>query len=294
MIIVKIIGGLGNQLFQYATARALALRTNQELAFDVEEYHKENVGDTKRKLELHLMGISATQVGRKDLKRVKGREPCSRRYLSRLDRIFYKRPRTYIKEIGPEAIDKLLHLQSEAYLFGYWQSEEYFKDFAKQIRSDLHFSETMNEANVSLLKEISLSNSVGLHVRRGDYANDEKTNVYHGMCSLDYYREALRLISEKCGKPDIFVFSDDINLCRQNLTSTETMHFVTQNEAENTVMDMELMSACKHNIVANSSFSWWGAWLNANEDKMVIAPKKWFNVVDPFKSFRTPAKWVRL
>ena len=111
MIIVRIMGGLGNQLFQYATARALALRTNQELAFDVGWYYERNEGDSKRELELHLVGIDVIQVGKKDLGRIKGREPSSRRLFSKVDRIFYKRPRTYIKETGPDAIKKLLQLK---------------------------------------------------------------------------------------------------------------------------------------------------------------------------------------
>jgi hypothetical protein len=181
-----------------------------------------------------------------------------------------------------------------SYLHGNWQSEKYFQEIAAVIRSDFAFKVPVANRNVDLARQIGKVNAVSLHVRRGDYAADPKTNANHGLCSLDYYRKALRLLNERVDQPEIFIFSDDIAWVKANLDIDLPCLFVDHNMGMESYNDMRLMSLCQHHIIANSSFSWWGAWLNPNPDKVVIAPQRWFanankNVDDLF-----PEGWVLL
>lgn len=180
-----------------------------------------------------------------------------------------------------------------AYLAGHWQSEKYFSDASETIRSDFTFRHPLTKQNAELAGRIGQTMAVSLHVRRGDYVSDTKANAAHGLCSLEYYRAAVLLMAEHVECPEFFVFSDDIAWVKANLKIDFPSRYLDHNQGAESYNDMRLMSLCRHHIIANSSFSWWGAWLNPNPDKLVIAPKKWFaydsNVADLF-----PAGWVSL
>lgn len=163
-----------------------------------------------------------------------------------------------------------------AYLAGYWQSEKYLSDVSETIRADFTFRHPLSEQNAELAGRIGQTMAVSLHVRRGDYVSDTKTNAAHGLCSLEYYRAAVLHIAKHVERPKFFVFSDDIAWVKTNLKIDYPCRYVDHNLGAESYNDMRLMSLCRHHIIANSSFSWWGAWLNPRADKLVIAPRKWF------------------
>ena len=182
----------------------------------------------------------------------------------------------------------------QSYLVGYWQSEKYFSDIEHIIREEFSFKDEPDDMNKKILRQIRGANAVSVHIRRGDYVTDPGTAKVHGTCPPDYYRQALALIERKIPAPHFFIFSDDIAWVRQNLKSRSPAFFVDHNQQRQDYEDLRLMSGCRHHIIANSTFSWWGAWLAANPNKIVIAPKKWFN--DPTVSTHhlIPPSWVKL
>lgn len=279
-------------MFQYAAGRALSLRNNFTLALDISGFER---------YELH-QGFELQRVfnhpfetaSRADIRRVLGwQSPVSiRRIVSRspFASLFRKR---FVVEPHFNYWPEINKLTKDCYLSGYWQSEKYFADWAAQIRADFTFQQPLESKNAELAKQISQLNAVSLHVRRGDYAINLKTNATHGLCSLDYYQESIRYIADRVGQPHFFIFSDDITWVNSNLKMDFPHVYVQHNHGADSYNDMRLMSLCRHHIIANSSFSWWGAWLNSNMDKIVIAPQKWFakqtDVQDLF-----PDGWVIL
>jgi len=260
-MIIKIIGGLGNQMFQYAYGRNLEL-SGRKVVFDVSFFQGNKAKkDVARNFKLDKFNIqtkiefSGESHGFLDLwNKVK-------RYLG------FK-------------VDL------------YYQNEKYFINISDNIRQEFTLKKELSVKAKEILQKINNSNSVSLHVRHGDYVLDKKTNMFHGTCDLDYYGKAMSLIKEKVDSPVFFVFSDDIAWTKDNLKGSEFV-FVSCPEIED-VEELILMSKCKHNIIANSSFSWWGSWLNSNSDKIVIAPQKWFNDKKANKNQILPEKWIRI
>jgi Glycosyl transferase family 11 len=178
-------------------------------------------------------------------------------------------------------------------LDGYWQSEKYFIDCSKLIRKDFTFKNELDSYNLKLKSKIDKTNSVSIHIRRGDYVNNLNTNATHGLCSIDYYIKAVNYITERIESPYFFVFSDDIEWAKKNIMLNFPCQFISHNIGSKSYLDMQLMSLCKHNVIANSSFSWWGAWLNSNDNKIVIAPRKWFAVNTDICDL-IPSNWISL
>lgn len=292
MIISNIIGGLGNQMFQFATGRALSIHTKQSLALDISgfnSYPLHNGFELQR-----VFKLPSSVASESDIAKVIGRFPAlairiglPSKYCKLIAR------HNYIKEPSFKYWDGLLELPGNHYLDGYWQSEKYFKDFSEQIRRDFVFRSEMTEANKSIALQIKDSCSVSCHIRRGDYVANIKAYQTHGVCSLDYYANSIDLIRAKLISPRFFIFSDDQDWVKSNLTFPENSVFVGGNHGIHSFRDMQLMSLCKHHIIANSSFSWWGAWLNPNESKIIIAPKKWFSVAIDDGDL-IPDSWIRL
>jgi hypothetical protein len=162
------------------------------------------------------------------------------------------------------------------YLVGYWQSENYFRDKASIIRSDFDLQSLTSAAVESLGEDPRSCDSISIHVRRGDYVANQRSNAYHGVLEREYYLNAARIMATRVHNPKFFVFSDDMAWCRANLFLDWPTVYATDVSGLNSHFHLCLMSACKHQIIANSSYSWWGAWLNNSDDKVVIAPKCWF------------------
>ncbi|MFH0972649.1 MAG: alpha-1,2-fucosyltransferase, partial [Patescibacteria group bacterium] len=186
---------------------------------------------------------------------------------------------------------EILKLKDDIFLDGYWQTEKYFKDIEDIIRSEFTLKTEYSNLNPELIAKISSCNSVSMHIRRGDYITNQNTNEFHGICFLDYYKKAINLIAEKFPNPTIFIFSDDLKWCKENIKIKYPIVFVKGNK---NYEDLIMMSKCSHNIIANSSFSWWGAWLNNNPNKIVIAPQKWLNNPNINYSDIIPSTWIKI
>ena len=180
------------------------------------------------------------------------------------------------------------------YMDGYWQSELYFADAAEALRRELSPREPLDDVNAEMAQSIRQCTAVSLHVRRGDYVTNAHTNAYHGVCSLDYYRRAIDHIRGQISDAHLFVFSDDADWTRENLKTDLPTTYVSANPPDRGFRDIQLMSLCRHHIISNSSFSWWGAWLNPNPGKIVVAPSQWFAAGGNDTSDLVPGSWVRL
>ena len=275
MVISQILGGLGNQMFQYAAGRALSLAAEQPLLLDLRGFERYTlhqgfeigtvfsapVKAATASDVSDMLGWRAGDLMRKVLKRV-----------------------PYPRLHGPHlAIEPhfnywpgLREIDAPSYLMGYWQSEKYFKDFEQNIRSDFNFKATLDGENLETSDRMQGCNSVSLHVRRGDYVTHAPTAKILNVCSIDFYHKAITRIAEQISSPYLFVFSDDQQWVRNNLKIPFPAEYIDRNRGMQSYIDMQLMSLCKHQIIANSSFSWWGAWLNQNPGKIVIAPRNWF------------------
>ena len=292
MIISHIIGGLGNQMFQYAVARALAEKTHQPLKLDVSSfstYKLHNGFELVRIFEGHKELATA-----EDISALLGLQssPMLKRLIVRHE-LTWLRSKKLVVEPHFQYWDGLESILKDAYLTGYWQSEKYFKSIEATIRSDFTFKQPMSQANQNIVNDIVQSKSISLHVRRGDYVQNSVTLAAHGACPLEYYQAAIAYMIERVALPKFFIFSDDIEWVKNNIRINFPCQYVENNHGAESYNDMRLMSLCNHNIIANSSFSWWGAWLGTYTKKIVICPQKWFandnDVSDLF-----PPGWIAI
>ena len=295
MIIVRLTGGLGNQMFQYAAGKAIARRTNLPLKPDITSFGKNKF----RSYRLNHFNVQEYFATEKEIRRF--RKPRHRQIIAFavykiFEWVFPWHEQKEIRELRSSYNPDVLKIKKSAYLTGYWQSEKYFADIADIIRHEFTVKNEPDEINRRMLAKIESVNAVSLHVRRGDYITNPKTLKFHGVLGLDYYVRALDLIVKKVKEPQIFVFSDDIPWVKENLKTSLPLTFVEHNGVEQDYEDLRLMSRCKHHIIANSSFSWWGAWLNENPQKIVIAPKQWASN-ETMKKRQTsdviPDEWIK-
>jgi hypothetical protein len=295
MIIVNLIGGLGNQMFQYACGCALGrdFDLTVKVATDMfDEYTIHN------RLELSRAFLTSTSVAEprdiRNLLRGWRAKPKVRRWLGH-DALKPLRGRHFIVEQQLRYNEELQDLaRSGLYLQGYWQSERYFKRHADVLRKEFTFKSALTGRNAELARLIRQDVSVSLHVRQGDYASDPKTLAYHGLCEPEYYFRAIENMRGHIPKFRLFAFSDDPQWVARTLKPTHPeMVVVDHNPGDQSHNDLRLMSMCNHHIIANSSFSWWGAWLNSDPNKIVIAPSKWF-ANGPNTADLIPENWLRL
>lgn len=287
LVVVRLEGGLGNQLFQYAAGRTIALATGRDLLLDPSAYR----ADPLRSYQLDHFAIAARPLRRGDV-------PWFRLRRSRLGAILPRRARVEIvREAFPARVPVWpgapLEGAGTPYLIGYWQSERYFAAIADTIRREVRVNVAPEGRNARLLAEIAAGDAVAIHVRRGDYVSNPAATAYHGLCGLDYYRAAIRRLAGSVPRPHCFVFSDDLDWVRANLDTGHPTTFVGHN-TDTPWEDLRLMAACRHFIVANSSFSWWGAWLGEWPGKQVIAPARWFRADHGGEGEIVPAGWLRL
>ncbi len=177
---------------------------------------------------------------------------------------------------------------------GYWQSPRYFEAIVPMLTDDFDIKPDPSPANQAYLEAIKSVPAVSLHVRRGDYVSSASTNSFHGTAGPDYYDAATKRIQAEVPKAHYFVFSDDVAWCKDNLNLGKSVTFIEGNDGDKSYEDLRLMSACRHHIIANSSFSWWGAWLNPSPEKLVIAPKQWFASQDINTGDLIPQDWTRI
>jgi hypothetical protein len=296
MIVVRIMGGLGNQLFEYAAGRRLAIANNDQLKLDVSTYKV-----SPRPYRLDRFNIVENIASLREVEGLTGvRSPNSvvgrihGRLQNHVRRLRFAGNAPAGKERSTSFQPEILTAVGDVYLNGYWQSELYFREIENIIRKELTLKELPDSTNQNTAAMISTCESVSLHVRRGDYVSNPLYNQVHGTCALDYYQAALKLMTETVKEPHLFVFSDDLKWAKDNLKLKHPATYLGHNGEEKDYEDLRLMSLCKHHIIANSSFSWWGAWLCVNPGKSVIAPKTWFNDLTKDASDIVPSSWLRV
>ena len=295
VIIARLQGGLGNQMFQYAAGRALALRLTAELKLDLAWFGSIAEGDTPRSYMLDAFpDIQAITAEQRECERLLYARRGLRDFLPGRPR----RPAaSYVVEPQFDYWEDFKRLDAPAYLSGYWQNELYFACVADIIRRDFAFPPLPGGAAREAGERIrSTRNATAVHVRRGDYASNPITGSYHGLCPPEYYSKALDAIAAHAGAaPELFLFSDDPDWVREHFDTRGFPATVIDGIAHKGAPwhDMHLMSLCKHHTIANSSFSWWGAWL-ADNGGLICAPRRWF--AEPGKERDNPAavSWVRL
>ncbi len=292
MIIIQLIGGLGNQMFQYALGRSLSIKLNIPFAIDISKFKDYKLW-TYRLSSFNIVENTANwdQVNAITM----GFIPFIKLKLTSLHILPYYKLNYIIEPFeNYYTFDpSIFRIDKNVYLEGYWQSEKYFIDIENIIRNDFTLKRDLIQPNASILERIKKTDSVNIHIRRGDYVTNPVTNQVHGTCSLDYYHKAIDLIARNVDDPHFYIFSDDIQWVKENLKTDYPFYYVSNNKNEDYI-DLTLMKNCKHHIIANSSFSWWGAWLSENPDKIVCAPSKWVNNRDITLDDLLPNKWVRL
>jgi hypothetical protein len=293
VVITHLMGGLGNQMFQYAAGRALALRTASSLKLDLSGF---GVGDARR-FELQRFPIDATAATKEELAAL-GAAGVARsnrvaRTVGPLWNLLRPSSRIY-RERHFHFDSSVANLHPPVFLFGYWQSEKYFSDCADAIRRELMPSTPFDAENAAMAARIDSANAVSVHIRRGDYADNPTTNRYHGTCTVDYYQQAIAYLSERIEAAHAFVFSDDHAWACRNLQFAIPTTFVTINGAVEGFRDMQLMLRCRHHVIANSSFSWWGAWLSPRAEKIVVAPVRWFRGSTSDTRDLLPERWIKI
>ncbi|ACL17490.1 glycosyl transferase family 11 [Methanosphaerula palustris E1-9c] len=295
MIIVRLKGGLGNQLSQYALGRKIAHLHNTELKLDTTWFTTIS-SDTPRTYRLNNYNIIGTIASAKEIQLIERGRAQGRGYLlskiSDLLTPMYRR--TYVRERMHTFDKAILTVPDNVYLDGYWQTEKYFKDIEEILRREVTLKDEPDSINLEMAERIQACHSVSLHVRRGDYVSNPTTQQFHGCCSIDYYNRAISLIEEKVDDPSFFIFSDDLPWAKENLDIPGEKTFVAHNGPEKEYCDLWLMSLCQHHIIANSSFSWWGAWLGQDAEKMVIAPRRWALSESFDTSDIIPDSWITI
>ena len=276
---MRLIGGLGNQMFQYAAARSLAKLNNTNVMLDLSWFNQEfdTSTTTPRHYELTCFRLDATTE--------KDRSTT-------LQKLRLRRAKKYTEPHFHYDVN-FTKLPKNTVLNGYFQSEKYFSGIREILLQDFSWMKEPQGMNKDLLEQItSDASSVSVHVRRGDYVSNKNAAKFHGLTGVEYYKAAVKEMTKHVKKPNLYVFSDDPEWCEKNLKFTQTTTYVSHNTDGSE--DMRLMKNCKHNIIANSSFSWWGAWLNNNPGKIVIAPKQWFSHSESNTNDVIPDLWQKL
>lgn len=281
MVIVKLISGLGNQLLQYAFGRQLALEKGVPLKLDISFFESQDL----RSYKLDHFNINAKIATtaditpfRKDIDTYKNLHQQTSFYAKvyrKLEPVFYpKHTKSYFKEAVWWIYEpQVFKTPKDVYIEGYWQHYKYFENLHPQIFEELTLKEQLTTEAAALLATIKNDpSSVAVHIRRGDYVTDSGANYLMGVLPIGYYRQAINYIKQKISKPSFYFFSDDLDWVKNNIQTDAPVYYVDGNTD---FVDLDLMRHCKNNIIANSTFSWWAAFLNRNIDKIIIAPNQW-------------------
>lgn len=289
MKIIKILGGLGNQMFQYALYLAIKNRyQDEEVKIDTSCF---------RGYPLHngyeldkLFSIKADEATFMD--KLKIAYPYTHyRIWQVLHKLRLRRSTMLIEDSKGAYAGNVFHMDKDCYYDGYWQNERYFKDIRPEILQAFT-PKVISHQNLEFCEKMKLRKCVSIHIRRGDYVNHP---LYGGICDKAYYQRAITYIQRNTNCDFYIIFSNDIEWCEKNLSDllvSKEVTYVNWNKGKNSYQDMYLMSRCNYNIIANSSFSWWGAWLNYHEDKIVICPTKWNNIKS--SKFELPQRWIKI
>ena len=277
---VKLSGGLGNQMFQFAAGYSVARRNNVELSLDLKRFnHRQDhngfllqkVFDINSKVNFLNNPVTFGFINFNEI-------------LNKIDITFNN-----FKEPYFHYTPKILEIPKHSQLNGYWQSELYFKSYAQEIKKIFTFCNKLDKKNSLIVYDINQNNSISIHIRRGDYLLNDNNNLYVDL--REYYLKAIEESSKCFNNPKFFIFSDDPLWVTNNFDINFSHTIIDTNNGIKSFFDMHLMSLCKANIIANSSFSWWGAWLNNNKNKIIYAPKNWFRDVSICTDDLIPNTW---
>lgn len=289
MIHVELKGGLGNQLFQYATALSLSKYHGTKVFVDIKKLNaKDEVIGTYRKYKLKNL------VNKPIVKNISLFDSFKVFISIKIEEKFHLMNKQIFKEKSFFYDENIWKTKGNIKLYGNFQSYKYFENSKTLLFDELAMDVTsFSKSFFEKFNDISYDNSIAIHIRRGDYFTNKIAFEVLGVLDVSYYKKAIQLIQEKIVGAKFFIFSDDINWARENIkVNNSEIIFICNNEEENDIADFYLMQHCKHNIIANSTFSWWAAYLNPNPNKIVIAPQKWFNDT----SFNTkdlfPPNWI--
>ena len=248
---------------------------------------------TPRVYELGAFNINARELCLLDGCKLKFFKSLDRGPLKTILRLF---DFNFITETRPGYDPAVAGVKGGLYLDGYWQSEKYFKDIRGSLLEEFSLKGAMPENMLNFSRRIREMNSVSLHFRRGDYFSNPQVNSVHGVCTQHYYSAAVERMASLAADSHFFIFSDEPEWVRSNVKLNFPMTIVADEFRGEGYQELLLMSMCRHNIIANSSFSWWGAWLNQNDEKIVLAPKRWFNesLVDYDVNDLLPGEWIKI
>jgi hypothetical protein len=278
---IKLFGGLGNQMFQFATAYSIAKSKNIDLYLDLSWFNRSNIHngfeldkvfDIFKKVSFLNNDFNFTSFKLKE-------------FLNKID-ITYQ----IFKEPHFNYSQNITKLPNHCFLKGYWQSETYFKEYKDEIKKIFSFDKNLDSVNLKIIDKIYRSNSASLHIRRGDFLL--KKNQNHQTNLNNYYSKAIREVSKNYNNLKFFIFSDDPNWVSNNFEIKTEYEVINNNLGKKSYIDMYLMSLCKTNIIANSTFSWWAGWLNENENKNIFAPNNWFNDKSINTKDLIPKSWI--
>lgn len=289
MIIVKVMGGLGNQLYQYAFSEKLK-SLGKAVKLDTYDY-KYATGDEKEWRELELEWLDKLDFEECTLEEHKLYLDSSMQLKDRVRRKITGRKSKEIAENSdymPEVLD-----MDDVYFYGFWACERYYEDILELLRNKITFPRSSNIKNIEAVSKMKNENAVSIHIRRTDYLSVADGKRYMGICTEEYYKSAIEYISSRIDNPQFYIFSDDSEYVKEHYKQ-ENMHIVDWNKGKDSMYDMWLMSCCKHNICANSTFSEWGARLNPNKDKLVIRPLRHDNYekIDVNKMHENWKRWI--
>lgn len=272
-------GGLGNQMFEYAAGLNLALKSGAKLMLDTtylnDRFPRPQI--THRDYDLDVFALKPEFTA---LSKISSAVPIPGFWLG-LDLISF-----FVK--------KILKVKQNPVLWGFYAGEKYFAENENAIRAAFRFRESLTGEAASVAKKIKEENSIAIHVRRGDYTLPRYEKLY-GKTNVSYYEQAIAHMEEKVSNPKFFIFSNDIAWCRENIKpKSPTVYLDDATSGPKGSFHLHLMSLCKHAILANSSFSWWAAWLNVNPEKIVVAPKRWHLDTSTESNDIVPSKWITI
>jgi hypothetical protein len=304
MIITELSGGLGNQMFQYAAGKCLAHQYNVPLLLDTKyllDRSSPSPDFVFRNFDLAMWNIMPRFATDEEVETITGQERSPKTLFQKIIRKTSKTffPKDYSQQIYRETqfhFNKQFYQQkTPLYLQGYWQSEKYFKPIADSIKQEFTFKEPIKWADTSIANAIINTQSICLNVRRGDYVTIKKTSDSLGFVGLDYLLNGVKYITQQVEKPHFFVFSDEIQWCKEHIKINFPITFVSNDNPDQTFKeDLALMQLCKHFIISNSTFAWWAAWLANNPTKIVVSPKRWFADQKINSEDVIPENWVRI
>ncbi len=293
MIIVKLYGGIGNQMFQYATAKSLAIRNNSELKLDLTHYQIKVLphGLPYRTYDLEILNITSNIASAEEMSLFKVINPnIVTKTINKIKNII--KPVYVIHEPYFHFYPKLLNLKGNIYLDGYWQTEKYFSEIKTVIKNEFQIKHTLNAGGFEMLDKIHNSESVCLNIRRKEFATNPHLNLFTG---IEYILKSIEYMNNKLNNPHYFIFSDELDWVKANLPVNSNFTFVGNHLYGEKFKDcLYLMTNCKHFIIPNSSFGWWAAWLANNNNKIVVAPKKWFNDKSINTNDILPDNWIKI